>query len=61
MEPYTIVIAFASIASGVALVRVLAEYRQSSRELRRIAIRHTPAIHRFRTAADTLRRQRGYY
>ena len=63
MEPFSIVVAFASIASGVALARIIAEYRQSNRELRRIAIRGRrvhPALARFRAAADMLRRRPDY-
>jgi len=33
MDPFTFVALFASIASGVAVARVIAEYRQSNRDL----------------------------
>jgi hypothetical protein len=42
MDPFTIVVVFASIASGVALARVIGEYRDSNRVLAPIAIRRRP-------------------
>jgi hypothetical protein len=39
MEPFTVAVVFASIAAGIALARVVAEYRQSNQELQRIAVR----------------------
>jgi len=39
MDPFTFVALFASIASGVAVARVIAEYRQSNRELVPIPLR----------------------
>jgi hypothetical protein len=56
MEPYTVVVAFASVASAIALVRIVTEYRQSNRELHRVSLRRNVAVDRFRRAADTLRR-----
>ncbi|HEX4112910.1 MAG TPA: hypothetical protein VH020_10270 [Stellaceae bacterium] len=42
MEPFTFAVVFASIAGAVAFARVVAEYRQSNRELQRIALRRRP-------------------
>jgi hypothetical protein len=39
MQPFTLAMVFAIVAGGVAVARVVGEYRQSNRELRRIASR----------------------
>jgi hypothetical protein len=39
MEPFTFAVLFAALAGGLAVARVVGEYRQSNKELRRIALR----------------------
>jgi hypothetical protein len=62
MEPMVVVLAFAAMASGLAILRTVAESRQSNRRIRPVRARRDryadPAAARFRVAADTLHRLR---
>jgi hypothetical protein len=63
MEPIVIVLTFAVAASGLAILRVVADNRQSNRALRPPRVRRgdyaaDPTADRFRTAAETLHRLR---